>query len=130
MSRPDRWFSYYYWRDDERAPDFARTVDIHRKPGYDPVELFIDPALRLPKLRVAWRLAQKKLGFRMLMDVISLDATLPKGSHGRVTDTPEQGPLFITSEPGNLPPGTVSAVDVKGLILRHVFGDQVPGMAR
>lgn len=130
VSRPDRWFSYYYWRDDERAPDFARTVDIHRKPGYDPVELFIDPALRLPKLRVAWRLAQKKLGFRMLMDVISLDATLPRGSHGRVTDTPEQGPLFITSEPGDLPSGTVSAVDVKGLILRHVFGDQVPGMAR
>ena len=130
VSCSDRWFSYYYWLDDERAPDFARTVDIHRKPGYDPVELFIDPALRLPKLRVAWRLAQKKLGFRMLMDVISLDATLPKGSHGRVTDKPEQGPLFITSESGDLPVGAVSAVDVKGLILRHVFGDQVPGMRR
>ncbi len=86
VSRSDRWFTYYYWRDDGRAPDFARSVDIHRKPGYDPVELFLDPALRLPKLRIAWRLAQKKLGFRMLMDVISLDATLPKGSHGRVTD--------------------------------------------
>jgi predicted AlkP superfamily pyrophosphatase or phosphodiesterase len=130
VSRSDRWFSYYYWRDDERAPDFARTVDIHRKPGYDPVELFIDPALRLPKLRVAWRLAQKKLRFRMLMDVIGLDASLPKGSHGRVTDTPEQGPLFITSEPGDLPAGAVSAVDVKALILRHLFGDQVPGMTR
>ncbi|MEN9577891.1 MAG: hypothetical protein RJA70_900, partial [Pseudomonadota bacterium] len=34
LSKPDRWFSYYYWLDDERAPDFARTVDIHRKPGY------------------------------------------------------------------------------------------------
>lgn len=130
VSRSDRWFSYYYWRDDERAPDFARTVDIHRKPGYDPVELFIDPTLRLPKLRVAWRLAQKKLRFRMLMDVIGLDAALPKGSHGRVTDTPEQGPLFITSEPGDLPAGAVSAIDVKALILRHLFGDQVPGMTR
>lgn len=130
VSRSDRWFSYYYWRDDERAPDFARSVDIHRKPGYDPVELFIDPALRLPKLRVAWRLAQKKLGFRMLMDVISLDATLPKGSHGRVTDKPEQGPLLITSDSRHLPVGAVAAVDVKGLILRHVFGDQVPGMRR
>ena len=130
VSSSDRWFSYYYWLDNERAPDFARTVDIHRKPGYDPVELFIDPALRLPKLRVAWRLAQKKLGFRMLMDVISLDASLPKGSHGRVTDKPEQGPVFITSEAGHLPVGAVPAVDVKKLILRHVFGDQVPGMTR
>ena len=39
------WFTYYYWLDDRRAPDFARTVDIHRKPGYDPVELFLDPAI-------------------------------------------------------------------------------------
>jgi len=130
LSRADRWFTYYYWRDDDRAPDFARTVDIHRKPGYDPVELFIDPALRLPKFRIARRLLQKKLGFRMLMDVIGLDATLPKGSHGRVTDKAEQGPLFITSDAGCLPPGAVAATDVKTLILRHVFGDQVPGTNR
>jgi predicted AlkP superfamily pyrophosphatase or phosphodiesterase len=130
VSCSDRWFSYYYWLDDERAPDFARRWTFIASLAGDQVELFIDPALRLPKLRVAWRLAQKKLGFRMLMDVISLDATLPKGSHGRVTDKPEQGPLFITSESGDLPVGAVSAVDVKGLILRHVFGDQVPGMRR
>jgi hypothetical protein len=105
-------------------------VDIHRKPGYDPVELFIDPTLRLPKLRIARRLLQKKLGFRMLMDVIGLNATLPKGSHGRVTDKEEEGPLFITSEAGCLPPGAVAATDVKTLILRHVFGDQVPGTNR
>lgn len=127
VSRADRWFTYYYWLDDERAPDFARTVDIHRKPGYDPVELFIDPALRWPKLHVAWRLTQKQLGFRTLMDVIGLDATLPKGSHGRVTDKPEQGPLFITSDAGYLPAGALQATDVKRLILRHMFGDQVPG---
>jgi predicted AlkP superfamily pyrophosphatase or phosphodiesterase len=130
LSESDRWFSYYYWLDDDRAPDFARTVDIHRKPGYDPVELFMDPMLRAPKLRVAWRLAQKALGFRMLMDVIGLDATLPQGSHGRVTDIPEQGPLFITSEPRSLGAVPVSALAVKGLILRHVFGDQVPGIVR
>jgi predicted AlkP superfamily pyrophosphatase or phosphodiesterase len=130
LSRADRWFTYYYWRDDDRAPDFARTVDIHRKPGYDPVELFIDPTLRLPKLRIARRLLQKKLGFRMLMDVIGLNATLPKGSHGRVTDKMEQVPLYITSDAGCLPPGAVAATDVKTLILRHVFGDQVPGTNR
>jgi len=130
LSQADRWFTYYYWQDDERAPDFARTVDIHRKPGYDPVELFIDPTLRLPKLRIARRLLQKRLGFRMLMDVIGLDATLPKGSHGRVTDKTEQGPLFITSDASCLPPGAVAATDIKTLILRHVFGDQVPGTNR
>ena len=58
IAEPDAWFTYYYWLDDERAPDFARTVDIHRKPGYDPVELFLDPAIRIPALTVGWKLAQ------------------------------------------------------------------------
>src|SRR5690242_21199285 len=40
------WFTYYHWLDDAAAPDYARTVDIHRKPGYDPVELFVDPQLK------------------------------------------------------------------------------------
>ena len=92
VSRADRWFTYYYWLDDARAPDFARTVDIHRKPGYDPVELFLDPALRVPKASVGWRLAKKALGFRYLMDVIPLDASLVKGSHGRPTDDLARGP--------------------------------------
>ena len=86
--------------------------------------------MRLPKLHIAWRLLQKGLGLRMLMDVIGLDATLPKGSHGRVTDKAEEGPLFITSDAGCLPPSAVAATDVKTLILRHMFGDQVPGTNR
>lgn len=121
IAKADSWFSYYYWRDDARAPDYARTVDIHRKPGYDPVELFIDPAIRLPKLAVAARLAKRMLGFRTLMDVIGLDATLVKGSHGRITDHGEHGPLFISSEPALLPQGPVAATRVKDLILAHVF---------
>ena len=121
ISRADSWFSYYYFLDDDRAPDFARTVDIHRKPGYDPVELLLDPQLRLPKARIAWRLAQKMLGFRYMMDVISLDARLVKGSHGRPTDRPEDGPLLISSEPGLLSEGAVAATAVKDLILEHVF---------
>ena len=122
MARADRWFTYYYWLDDARAPDFARTVDIHRKPGYDPVELFLDPALRLPKATIGWRLAKKALGFRYLMDVIPLDASLVKGSHGRPTDDPAAGPLVISSEPGLLPDGPVDATAVKALLLAHVFG--------
>jgi predicted AlkP superfamily pyrophosphatase or phosphodiesterase len=121
LSRADRWFSYYYWLDDARAPDYARTVDIHAKPGYDPVELFLDPALALPKLTVARKLLARKLGFRALLDVIPLDASLVRGSHGRVTDRPEAGPVFMSSAPELVPDGPVAATDVKDLILRHVF---------
>jgi predicted AlkP superfamily pyrophosphatase or phosphodiesterase len=122
ISEAHRWFSYYYWLEDDRAPDFARTVDIHRKPGYDPVELFLDPALSLPKLKIGWKLAQKALGFRTLLDVIPLDATLVRGSHGRVTDRDEEGPVFLSSEPELVPQGPVAATAVKDLILDHVFG--------
>ena len=97
IAEPQCWFNYYYWLDDNKAPDFARSVDIHRKPGYDPVELFVDPALRFPLLKIAGRLIQKKLGMRMLMDVIPLDTSLVRGSHGRLAATPEDGPLLITS---------------------------------
>ncbi|MCC5830975.1 MAG: alkaline phosphatase family protein [Phycisphaeraceae bacterium] len=89
------WFSYYYWPDDRLAPDYARTVDIHRKPGYDPVELFIDPKLRLGKLGVAAKVLKRKLGFRGLLDVIPLDATLVQGSHGRVDIDPRYQPMVI-----------------------------------
>ncbi|HEX4985357.1 MAG TPA: nucleotide pyrophosphatase/phosphodiesterase family protein [Burkholderiales bacterium] len=121
ISKADSWFTYYHFLDDARAPDYARTVDIHRKPGYDPVELFLDPKIPLVKARIAWKLAQKKLGMRYLMDVISLDATLVKGSHGRVTDDPAHGPLFATSAPELLGEGDVAATDVKRLLLDHVF---------
>ena len=120
IANPDRWFTYYYWLDDAVAPDFARTVDIHRKPGYDPVELFVDPTLRLPKLKVARTLLKKKLGFRYLMDVIPLDASLVRGSHGRPTDDAAQGPVLISSEK-RFVDGPVPAVGVRDLILRHLF---------
>ncbi|MCA1962565.1 MAG: alkaline phosphatase family protein [Prosthecobacter sp.] len=94
------WFTYYYWEDDARAPDFARCVDIHRKCGYDPAELFLDPALKFPKLRLGLRLAQKKLGFRYLMDVVPLDASLVRGSHGRVPEDALDWPVLCGPIPG------------------------------
>lgn len=122
ISEPDRWFSYYYWLDDAKAPDYAATVDIHRKPGYDPVELFIDPDLKLPKLQIALKIGKRKLGFRGLLDVISVNRTdLVKGSHGRLTDRPEEGPLVISTRPDLLPEGPVAATDFKALVLDHVF---------
>jgi predicted AlkP superfamily pyrophosphatase or phosphodiesterase len=122
IAMPDRWFSYYYWLDDERAPDYARTVDIHRKPGYDPVELFFDPSLKRPKLAAGWRVAKRKLGMRQLLDVISLkDTQLVKGSHGRITDDAAEGPLVISSEAQLLPEGPVEATQFKALTLAHIF---------
>jgi predicted AlkP superfamily pyrophosphatase or phosphodiesterase len=114
------WFTYYYWLDDARAPDFARTVDIHRKPGYDPAELFIDPAIRSPKAALAWRLAKKTLGFRTLMDIIPLDATLVKGSHGRAGLTGKDGPVLVTR--GVVSEGDMmSCEQVRDVILSHLF---------
>ena len=122
LSHGDRWFSYYYWLDDARAPDFARMVEIHRKPGYDPAELFVDPKIALPQLKIGWKLARKAAGFRMTMNVIPLDAGLVRGSHGRVTDRPEQGPLVMSSEPQLLPEGELAAVGFKQFVLDHLFG--------
>jgi len=109
------WFTYYYWEDDAKAPDFARCVDIHRKPGYDPVELFIDPQIRSPKVKAAFKLLKKKLGFRMLMDLIPLDATLVKGSHGRLPEEQADWPVFA----GDFPElkGEIEAVDVYDRLL-------------
>jgi len=124
VAEPDAWFTYYYWLDPAAEPDFARTVDIHRKPGYDPCEMFLDPSLRFPKLRVAWRLAQKKLGFRMLMDVIPLQPELVRGSHGRLPDDPLDGPVWLSSLPwsaGNPEPdGPLAMTSVRDRILSTV----------
>ncbi|MBA4032185.1 MAG: alkaline phosphatase family protein [Planctomyces sp.] len=120
IAAPDAWFTYYFWLDDKVAPDYARTIDIHRKPGYDPTELFFDPNLRFPKLRVIRRLIRKKLGFRYYMDVIGLDARIVKGSHGRLA-TPgreiSEGPVIIASRP-DLPAESWGLTDVPDLALR------------
>jgi predicted AlkP superfamily pyrophosphatase or phosphodiesterase len=124
VAAENAWFTYYYWYDDARAPDFARTVDIHRKPGYDPVELFLDPKIPLPKLKIARRLLQKKLGFRMLMDVIPLEATLVKGSHGRRPTDEKDWPVIITKKPGLLGAKPIESTDVFQILLRHFDTEQ------
>jgi len=98
VAEPDAWFTYYYWLHDAYAPDFARGVEIHKKPGYDPAELFLDPADRLVKLRAATTLLKKKTGLRYAMSVVPLDPAPVSGSHGRLPDRPEHGPVLLCSE--------------------------------
>ena len=120
IAEPEAWFTYYYWLDDRKAPDFARTVDIHRKPGYDPVELVVDPAIRLPAVKVGWTLAKKMLGFRTLMNVIPLDASLIKGSHGRPSEPSDEGPLLVTRQTDLIAGDRLRSVDVASAILAHL----------
>ena len=99
-------------------------MDIHRKPGYDPMELFLDPALPTAKLRIALRLLQRKVGQRALLDVIPIRGTsLVKGSHGLLTEDPLDRPLVISDTPGLMPDGgDIAATAFKQLVLDHVFG--------
>jgi predicted AlkP superfamily pyrophosphatase or phosphodiesterase len=125
VSSADRWFAYPYWRDGHE-PDFARTVDIHRKPGYDPCELFIDPAIRFPKLAIAWRLFKRSLGMRTLLDVIPLDSRFVRGSHGRVEQQRGFEPLLFGEGLDHFDPPThgplVAMTSVREAILQAMRG--------
>ncbi len=115
----DSWFTYYFWMDDKKAPDYARMVDIHKKPGYDPVEMFTDPADPLVMPKIIGKLAAKKLGFRTVLDVIPLKADLLRGSHGRIPEDKSDHPVYITEGPSSdevIPPTNVAE-----LITRQVL---------
>jgi len=101
LAERDSWFTYYYWLDDERAPDFAKLVEIHRKPGYDPAELFMDPNDRLVKLKAGLALARKKSGMRYMMSVVPLDPSPVRGSHGLLPASPQDGPVLLCSDPSS-----------------------------
>ncbi|HRP64032.1 MAG TPA: alkaline phosphatase family protein [Phycisphaerales bacterium] len=121
IAEPGKWFSYDYWLEDSKAPDFARTVDIHRKPGYDPLELFIDPAIRAPRLKLAGKLLQMKAGFRTLMDVIPLNTSLVRGSHGRVDQARPHRPVLIAAPPLAKNDAELASSAVHDVMLSHLF---------
>lgn len=121
LSAPDAWFAYPFWLDDKEAPDYARTVDIHRKPGYDPCELLFDPELHWPTGRAMLRLLQKKLGFRTLFDLISLDPRIIRGSHGLAARDEEDRPLLIGDGPAPDALPSIETTDVYSLVLKALF---------
>lgn len=99
VSTPNSWQAYYYWMSDDLAPGFARTVDIHRKPGYDPVELHVDMATKS----------------------IPLDATRVKGSHGAPAVDASQHTVLLASQPILPSTATVSDTEVFNIVLKR-FG--------
>ncbi len=116
VAEPDAWFTYYYWLDDDLAPDFARAVEIHKKPGYDPAELFLDPEDRWVKARAAAGLVRKKVGLRYAMSVVPLDPSPVRGSHGRLPARPEEGPVLVCSDPV-VKQDRIAATDVRDLLV-------------
>ena len=117
----DSWFTYYFWLDDKRAPDYARMVDIHKKPGYDPVEMLTDPKDKFVMAKVVWKLLKKKLGFRTVLDIIPLDASLVKGSHGRMPEDTKDHPILITNKKNALLKDRLLATEVYGIIEDHLI---------
>ncbi len=114
------WFTYYFWLDDAKAPDYARMVDIHKKPGYDPVEMFTDPKDPLVVPKIVGKLLLKKLGFRTVMNVIPLQAEFVKGSHGRIPEDKDDYPILISDQEDIALLPDLMPTEVRDVILRHI----------
>ncbi|MDB9960928.1 alkaline phosphatase family protein [Oceanihabitans sp.] len=115
------WFTYYFWLDDKKAPDYARMVDIHKKPGYDPVEMHTDPKDKFLIPKIIWKLLKKKLGFRTIMDIIPIDATLIKGSHGRIPESVDDYPVFISNNSSIELDKQLLATNIYDILQEHVI---------
>lgn len=121
ISDEDAWFNYYYWLDDKKAPDFAPTVNIHTKPGYDPAELLVDPKIKFPRLKAGFRILQKKLGFRYRMDLIPIEDSFVKGTHGRINTDANKNPFIVSRTQNLIPDSKLDPTDVYGIIYAHIF---------
>jgi predicted AlkP superfamily pyrophosphatase or phosphodiesterase len=125
LAERDAWFTYHYWLDNAHAPDFGRQVEIHRKPGYDPAELFMDPDdPRGAKLRAGAALARKASGFRYVLSVVGLDASkYVKGTHGLLPESAQDAPVFLCSD-ASIARDRIAATEVRDLLL------ELAGVAR
>ncbi len=118
LAERDAWFTYHYWLDNEHAPDFGRQVEIHRKPGYDPAELFFDPDdERGAKLRGGLALARKTVGMRYVLSVVGLDASRHvRGTHGLLPDADIDAPVFLCSDT-SVARSRIAATEVRDVLL-------------
>jgi len=123
LADADSWFTYYFWLDDNKAPDFARMVDIHKKPGYDPVEMLTNPKDKLVMAKVIGKLLKKKMGFRTVMNIIPLDASLVKGSHGRLPEDKADYPILISDNVNASFNKHIEATDVFTVLENHITGN-------
>src|SRR5699024_10521821 len=121
IAEPKAWFTYYYWLDDDKAPDFAPTVDIHAKPGYDPAEMILDPDISFPKLKAGFTLLKKKLGFRYILDLVPTHGDHVNGSHGRIPDSNQKGPLLGSQNKQLIPSDSLQPANVQQIMLDHIF---------
>lgn len=121
ISDGNSWFTYYFWDDDRKAPDYARMVDIHKKPGYDPVEMRTDPKDRFVMAKVIWKLLKKKLGFRTVLDIIPINANLIGGSHGRIPEDVNDHPVLITNSKNVKTNQTLKATEVFEVLENHIL---------
>ncbi|WP_149276375.1 alkaline phosphatase family protein [Pareuzebyella sediminis] len=120
LADANSWFTYYFWLDDDKAPDYARMVDIHKKPGYDPVEMMTDPKDKLVMAKVMGKLLKKKLGFRTVLDIIPLNAGLIKGSHGRIPEDKADYPILITDDVNATFNDEIEATEVFSILENHL----------
>jgi hypothetical protein len=121
IAAADRWFSHQWWSDDAVAPQLARTVGWPGKVGHDPAELFIDPMLVAPRLRLVVKTWLRKLGFDAAVDVVPLSGNLVRGSYGRVSADAVSSPVLLSTEAELLPAAAIDAKSVKRLVLDHVL---------
>ncbi|MDC0856261.1 alkaline phosphatase family protein [Candidatus Nitrosopelagicus sp.] len=95
MSEKNSWFNYHWWTDEKFAPDFTFSVDIHRKPGFDPLELFFD----------------------MKTKKISHDTSLIHGSHGIIDNEISKLPIIGTTISEKKLPEKLDMVEIMPRIL-------------
>ena len=111
------WFSHDWWEHSSSAPEYQQTVDIHAKPGYDPRELLLAKGWRGSKARIALKLLAKSVGFKAQFDVISLDTSRIRGSHGRTSAMGATSPIVLPPKNGGPQEDVIPATSMKNLFL-------------
>jgi predicted AlkP superfamily pyrophosphatase or phosphodiesterase len=118
-STPRAFFSYPYWFEANKQPDFADCVAVFDKIGTDTCELFLKPGLA-GKLHTAKRLAQLGLGLKVPFDIVDTNDANVRGARRIARNDPQRGAAAISS--WNLGrTGPVPMEDLKDLILARMF---------